>query len=538
MFKYFLSVMVVCMAPFSSVLSQNSTDSLKDWFNLDPSADSVQGMSVNKAYELLVNLEPREVIVAVIDSGVDIEHEDLKDNIWINKDEIRGNGIDDDKNGYVDDVYGWNFIGGPDGNVNEDTHEITRVYKSLKEKFGGLDKKEVEKDDKEEYEYWLKIKKNFENRYDEAQKQAKFYMSISHNYSRFYNLLKYYLDVEEVTLADLEVVESPDSLVNMGRGFLGYVADNMSGEMELSEIREALEEGKKYYTDQIEYTYNTEFNPRHIVGDDYDNLSERYYGNNDVEGPNADHGTHVAGIIAAKRNNGIGIDGVSNTVKIMSVRAVPNGDERDKDVANAIRYAVDNGAHIINMSFGKTYSPQKEVVYEAIKYAESKGILMVHAAGNSSKNIDVTENYPNRKISEKDLSSTWLEVGANSWGKDDEFVGDFSNYGRGSVDIFAPGVQVYSTVPDNKYEKFDGTSMAAPATSGLAALLMAYFPDLSAKEVRDIIVNSSRKFENLKVKMPGEDKKVNFSELSIHGGIINAYEAVKMAFSIHNEREN
>ncbi len=250
-----------------------------------------------------------------------------------------------------------------------------------------------------------------------------------------------------------------------------------------------------------------------------------------MEGGVADHGTHVAGIIGATRGNGVGIDGVSNSVIIMPIRAVPNGDEREKDVANAIRYAVDNGAQIINMSFGKTYSPQKEVVYDAIKYAEEKGVLLVHAAGNSSKNIDITENYPNRVIPGHKELKNWIEVGANDTGNNVDLLGEFSNFGKKSVDIFAPGVAIYSTIPNNKYESLDGTSMAAPVTSGLAALLMSYFPQFTAEEVKSIIVSSSRKFENMKVKLPGSDNMVNLADISIYGGIIRAYEAVNLALS-------
>jgi subtilisin family serine protease len=255
-----------------------------------------------------------------------------------------------------------------------------------------------------------------------------------------------------------------------------------------------------------------------------------------VEGPDARHGTHVAGIIAANRNNTVGIKGIADNVRIMSVRAVPNGDERDKDIANAIRYAVDNGAKIINMSFGKSFSPNKDLVDQAVKYAESKGVLLIHAAGNDGNNIDVESNFPNKNFAAGGQAKTWLEIGASSFGADKEFVGSFSNYGKKSVDLFAPGVQIYSTTPNNSYEDLQGTSMACPATAGVAALLLSYFPDLKATDVKEILRQSTRKFNNLKVTKPGsKDEMVEFTELSNSGGLVNAYEAVKLAMNMQSK---
>src|SRR5690606_16666116 len=227
--------------------------------------------------------------------------------------------------------------------------------------------------------------------------------------------------------------------------------------------------------------------------------------------------------------------GIADNVRIMSIRAVPNGDERDKDIANAIRYAADNGAHIINMSFGKGFSPQKEAVDKAVKYAESKGVLMIHAAGNGSDDLDREANFPNKTYLSGGQSKTWLEIGASSWGADLDMVGSFSNYGKKSVDLFAPGVEIYSTTPDDTYESLQGTSMAAPATSAVAAILMSYFPDLNAEQVKDILKQSTRKFDGLKVAKPGSQEPVAFDQLSSSGGMVNAYEAVKLALVYKND---
>ncbi|MEM9391620.1 MAG: S8 family serine peptidase, partial [Bacteroidota bacterium] len=372
-----------------------------------------------------------------------------------------------------------------------------------------------------------------------AQQQYDFYSNLQKNVVRFHTLLKAYLDVDTLTMDNLRTIESQDSTILAARGIVGLIFQNVGPDADFEAIAEELKEGVEYFGNQVNYAYNIEFDPRKYVNDDYDNLYEKGYGNNDVKGHDPSHGTHVAGIIAANRDNGLGINGIADNAEIMVIRAVPDGDERDKDIANAIIYAVDNGARIVNMSFGKSYSPQKEAVDKAVKYAESKGVLLVHAAGNSSKNIDKGKNFPTKRYSETSVASNWLEIGASSWGDDENFVGSFSNYGKETVDVFAPGVQIYSTTPDNNYKAYDGTSMAAPATSGVAALLMSYFPDLSIKQVKDIILKSSRKFDNLEVVKPGKGgEKVNFNELSITGGIINAYKAVEMAQEVSIAQAN
>ena len=538
-------VLVLLLVVESSVngqlmMADSSDMPALEWLVVDPIQDKMQGISANKTYATLLKDKPsKKVVVAVIDSGVDIDHEDLQGKIWINTDEIEGNGIDDDKNGYVDDRYGWNFIGGKNGNVEQDTYELTRIYKDLRAKYDGVDEKKVKKKNKDEYEFWLKVKKDFEPTQLKAQQQYDFYSNLQKNVVRFHNLLKAYLDVDKLTMDDLREIESQDSTILAARGIVGLIFQNVGPDADFKAIAEELKEGVEYFGNQVNYAYNTEFDPRKYVNDDYDNLYEKGYGNNDVKGHDPSHGTHVAGIIAANRDNGLGINGIADNAEIMVIRAVPDGDERDKDIANAIIYAVDNGAQKENMSFGKSYSPQKEAVDKAVKYAESKGVLLVHAAGNSSKNIDMGKNFPTKRYSEKSIASNWLEIGASSWGDDENFVGSFSNYGKETVDAFAPGVQIYSTTPDNNYKAYDGTSMAAPATSGVAALLMSYFPDLSVKQVKGIILKSSRKFDNLEVLKPGKDgKKVNFNELSVTGGIINAYKAVEMAQEVSVNQAN
>jgi cell wall-associated protease len=531
-----------------------AADSVKappeDWFLKDPETDTLQGVSAEKTYNTLLKGKPsKTVLVAVIDSGIDIEHEDLKDVIWTNEDEVAGNGIDDDKNGYADDVHGWNFIGGKNGNVVEDNYEVTREYARLKPVYDNVEEKKIGKKQKAEYEYWKKVKAKYErdskfsnDQYEQYRKQYELYINA-------YRTIQFCDSVLEkasgmpVLKSSVGSIPAGNDTVNFAKQTLTKFFSTMEGDFtvkdflhDLDEFLDQLKEGVDHYKVAVNYGYNTTFDSRTVIGDDPTNIDEKNYGNNDVEGPDARHGTHVAGIIGANRTNSVGIRGIADNVRIMVVRAVPNGDERDKDVANAIIYAADNGARIINMSFGKSFSPQKEAVDKAVKYAESKGVLLIHAAGNDNDDLDEKLNYPNRNYKKGGVAKNWLEIGASAFGADDQFVGSFSNYGKKSVDLFAPGVQIYSTVPNDKYENLQGTSMACPATTGVAALVLSYFPDLSPGQLKEVLLQSTRKFDNLQVTKPGtKDEKVNFSELSTTGGIVNAYEAVKLAMTLKSK---
>jgi cell wall-associated protease len=508
----------------------------KNWFLLDPEQDQIQGVSAERAYATLLKNQPsRTVLVAVVDSGVDIDHEDLKNVIWTNEDEIPGNGIDDDKNGYIDDVHGWNFIGGKNGNVNEDTYELTREYVRLKKKFEKTDENKVPKKQKAEYDEYKKIESKFKNLKANNEQQYDLYRNMYVNVTMSIDTLKAILGADSITHESLAQYNPSDPTLIFAKGLVMNLFRNMGDQGTLSDLTTGLKEAYDYYRVIVEYGYNEDFNSRIVVGDDYKNPYEKYYGNNDVKGSDAVHGTHVAGIIAADRKNDIGIKGIADNVKIMSVRTVPNGDERDKDVANAIIYAVDNGARIINMSFGKSFSPDKAVVDKAVKYAEQKNVLLIHAAGNDSKNIDTEKSFPVRFYLDGKEAKNWLEVGASARGSDHQFVGDFSNYGKKNMDVFAPGVEIYSTVPDNQYKNESGTSMASPSTAGVAALVMSYFPDLTAVEVKEILKNSTRKFDGLEVEKPGGGK-ILFSELSNTGGLVNAYEAIKMAGELSRQK--
>lgn len=506
----------------------------RDWHLLDPATDKVQGLSVERTYaELLKGKPSRTVIVAVIDSGVDPEHEDLRDIMWVNPKEIAGNGRDDDGNGYIDDIHGWSFISGPGGDVNQDTYELTREYVRLHARFGNSDGSGLSRKDRNEYQYYLRIKSEYEAGKGMDDQQYQMYRRMYQNLKFTLDTLRAVLGPEPYTEAQLKEFKTQNPALLFAKGMAAKFLDDAPDGM-LSSVLARVREGYDYLRNKVEYGYNPAFDPRTIVGDNYTNKLERNYGSPSVKGPDASHGTHVAGIIGAVRTNNIGMRGIADNVRIMSVRAVPDGDERDKDIANAIYYAVNNGAQIINMSFGKGFSPDKPVVDEAMRYAAKKGVLLVHAAGNDGKDVDQTPSYPSKSMTTGKFTGAWLEIGASSAATDESLPADFSNYGRRTVDVFSPGVDIYSTTPDGGYQNNSGTSMASPAAAGVAALLMSYFPELSAMDVRDIMIQSSRKFDGLEVNQPGSGEKTTMDKLCASGGLINAYTAVQMAIARKN----
>lgn len=508
-----------------------SDEDLNHWAHADLATDSIPGMSLDKAYQFVEGKESETVIVGVIDSGIDVEHEDLKDVLWVNPKEIPGNGIDDDKNGYVDDIYGWNFLGG-DGVAAPEQLEITRLYKKLSPKYEGKSDEEIETLSKAANDNFSAINKSYNKSFDEAKKQYDFYSNIKNTILEADATIKEKLGKSSYTISDLQVLgsENKDEVALLTR-VLG------SGST-VEEATKQLDGGIKHFGSQANVMYNLDLDGRAIVGDNPEDITDVVYGNGNVIGSKDDesHGTHVSGIILAKRNNGIGMNGVANNAILISVRAVPDGDERDKDVALAIRYAVDNGAKVINMSFGKSWSPNPEWVFEAFKYAEKHDVLLVHAAGNDGKDIDVSANWPNDTADKvNELVDNVLTVGAMSVKYNENMPASFSNYGQKNVDVFAPGVDIYSTFPKNEYKKISGTSMASPEVAGVAALVRSYYPELSASQVKHIIMNSGTEVK-MEVLLPkGKGEKVNFSTLSVSGKVLNAYNALVLADKMVNK---
>ncbi len=502
-----------------------STEERQTWGHADLATDTIPGMSVQKAYQFLEGKKSVPVIVAVTDSGIDLRHEDLKEVLWKNEDEIPDNGIDDDKNGFVDDVYGWNFL----GDIYDANLEITRIIREKATKYDGVEEDSIAKGDLEDYKYYMELKEVFDEKLHEASEEKnkmEFYYAM---FSEAHQILIEKTGKTNYTLEDIEPILSTDEKLMAA---VRLAKNVLNGGSTIPEQLEQVDGGLAHYISQVDAHYNLDFYPRKNLGDNPKDLKDVSYGDNDPGNHEEDeiHGTHVAGIILATNGNNKGVDGVANNAKLMSVRVVPNGDEYDKDIALGIRYAVDNGAKVINTSFGKGYSPNVEWVYKAIKYAEKHDVLIVNAAGNDAQNIDEVPTFPNDSedlISE--ISDNVLTVGAMGSSYDENMLAPFSNYGKINVDVFAPGVQVYAPVPENAYKYLSGTSMAAPSTAGVATIIRSYYPELSAKQVKYILMNSGTKIEIDLLKPGSAIEKVKLSDLCVSGRIVNAYNAVVMA---------
>lgn len=506
-------LLVVCF------LQGNAQSFQSDWFNLDADQDSVSGLSIDLFYSRseVVSLQP--VIVAVIDDGVDVFHEDLKGKIWINEAEIPDNGIDDDDNGYVDDIYGWNYLGNPTGeNIRFENLEITRLYRDYKSRFEGREISSLSKSEESDYKIYLEIEAAYTDAYDDLNAEFNEYAQLAALYEGASNFIMKRNGVTQLTIDDIMAFQPLDEDEEQIQNFL--IMARQQG------LLEYLESAGDHLNEAISYHYNLDFNPRSIVNESEAEALGTAYGNNMVWAENPEHGTHVSGIIAAKRENEKGIDGVASNAKIMALRAVPNGDERDEDVANAIRYAVDNGALVVNMSFGKSYSPQCELVWEAIQYAKDNDVLLIHAAGNDGINIDKYENFPDGTLGKKHSVDNWITVGASSLYADSMLVAPFSNYGRKQVDVLAPGVEILSLIPNDGMASFSGTSMAAPVLTGMAVILRGAYPALTAEQIKDIIIKSVSDEGKLVVRVDGEPVKLK--KVIRYPGIPNLDKAVSI----------
>lgn len=484
---------------------------LKRWSHLDLAKDSIPGMSVDKAYaELLKNKKGVKVIVGIVDSGVDIEHEDLKSVVWTNKKEIAGNKIDDDKNGYIDDIHGWNFL----GDITKENLEYERII--------------VNKNLVDEKTY-LAAKAINDKKIEEGNQAKGQLEQMVGAVSKADAVIVKTVGKPVYTAEDVNKINSTDPEVLQSKAIMQQM---LAYGLPVADLKKEIQKELDGFVTVLNGD-NLKTNYRKVLGDNPDDLKDTKYGNNNVMGPDKEeilHGTHVAGIVAQVRNNNIGGDGVANNVEILTVRAVPDGDEYDKDIALGIRYAVDNGAKVINGSFGKSFSPHKQWVYDAIKYAESKDVLIVHAAGNDAKDIDVENNFPNDsddKVTE--FADNLITIGALNYEYGNKVIADFSNVGKVNVDVFAPGVKIYATTPNNTYQFLQGTSMASPNVAGVAALIRSYYPKLSAKQVKHILMDSGTQITSDVVFGGNPNDRRPFASLSKSGRIVNAYNALVMA---------
>ena len=514
--------------------SEDVDEDVLNWYNTKKT-----GMSTDKAYKKLrrrwsfKKITPDTVVVAIIDSGIDIEHEDLQGIIWTNSDEIPGNGKDDDNNGYVDDIHGWNYLGNADGeNQGPARLNVTRIYAQLKPKFDDIDSSAVTEAQREDYELYLEVKEEVESSIDRFEQTIEQTKQFRDNMlPSLPKMIGNMMDKEDYTLEDLEEWEP--------EGAQGKQMKRVGIQLKKGKLNaEVLDKQIEQIQGMIDHHYNVDYDDRGLIGDDPYDMTDTDYGNNDVEGSGALHGTHVGGIVAALRDNELGGDGVADNVKLMSLRAVPDGDEFDKDIALAIRYAVDNGADVINGSFGKSYSSMPKAVYEAMMYAQENDVLFVHAAGNSAENLGEESNYPavQYEFQEKPFTHL-LTIGASTRDDDEALAARFSNYGDEEVDIFAPGAEIFSTVPQSEYKVLQGTSMASPMVAGVAALLKGYFPDLTMLEIKNIILETGDDYADTDQKIPGGDELVKFGTLSRTGKVVNVKQAVKAAKKLQRKKE-
>jgi subtilisin family serine protease len=500
---------IIFLMLLSSVIGAAHAQKI-NWQNLDLKTDSVFGISTEKAYtQLLKGKKGHEVVVAVIDGGVDTNHADLKPVLWRQSKK-----------------WGWSFLGSSRGNVNNESLELTRLVSAGQKRFPDPDHLPADTAGLAEY---LKLRQLF-NQKKQQNKQALQYMG---GYKSVADTILNAIGKPEPSIQDIMAYVPLTSLQSSIKSLM-LNEFKKDPKLTVADLKLQLEDAVKHFGNEKDYSLNLAFDPRTIVGDRIDDLRQTDYGSADVMGPDATHGSHVSGIIGAVRNNGVGMDGVADHVSILNIRAVPTGDERDKDVANAIIYAVDHGARVINMSFGKPYSPSKSRVDEAVRYAMSKDVLLVHAAGNDGLDLDGEGNYfPNKFYAAgKDTAQAWLNVGASNARDDEKLVASFSNFGKTRVDVFAPGVDIYSTVPGSGYKSLSGTSMAAPVVTGLATLIRSYYPKLTAVQVKEIIMTSVVKVgHDVEVVQKGRKVKVPFADVCVSGGIVNAYQALKMAAS-------
>ncbi|HFX17662.1 MAG TPA: peptidase S8 [Flavobacteriales bacterium] len=513
-------------------------EDLKNWQHTNPFDSHMPGMSTEKAYnELLKDKPAQTVIVAVVDAGIDINHPDLKDVIWTNEDEIPNNGIDDDHNGYVDDVHGWNFLGAKDGKMaGPEQLELTRIVAKYRDQWKDKTIADIAPEDREIFELYQRAEKDLAKQLEDLEALKTRYARLSAMAANAEKVLKAALKTDKLTKEAVQNLKADNPTLSQAKQM--YLAGLNS---------EALKGFKNYVEGQDKYNLNVNFNGR-IQGDNPDDFNDRDYGNNNVIPPKADelHGTHVAGIIAQVRHNGIGGDGVADHVLIMPIRAVPDGDEYDKDIALAFRYAVDNGAKVINTSFGKYYSPHKDWVWDAIKYAADHDVLIVNAAGNDGKDMDkfgAKISYPNDgDIKGKEISDNFLNVGAIGPNYGADMVAPFSNYGKNTVDVFSPGQKIYATVPFGEYKFLQGTSMASPDVAGVAALIRSRYPELTASEVKHIIMDSGLSPQIMVIKpqeddYEGDPELVKFDTLSKSGKMVNVYNAILLADQLSKQKQ-
>lgn len=548
-------VIISCKTITNSTNLKTLSDSgPKTWCHKDFVSDKIPGISLNRWYTEKYKQTQNKIIVAVIDTQIDTNHEDLKGQLWTNEKEISNNEIDDDKNGYIDDINGWNYLGTKNSNyIVWANFEYVRLIRKWRPFFGDKTEEEIEPKDLVNFKEYKRAQNKWNSEIKTYDNWLKYITYNVDFFPKSKDTLKYFFPKGEYTYNQLDSLYKKykinDKTLRQRRldkdEDLGAKIDFMMARFEFKETDYNDLKDMKVQVDSVYHkNLNMDYNERVSIDGGISGLENGYGTNNlnmDIKGTRKfnTHSTEVSSVIASNRENKIGINGFSNNIKIMPLTVVPSGDENDKDIALAIRYAVDNGAKIINMSFSKDFSVNKELVFEAINYAEKHNVLLVHCAGNDSEDADLNPKYPsdNNFTSSNEISNNFINVGSINHKVDSTFVSNFSNYGKRNVDLFAPGEQIYVAIPNNKYQFDSGTSLAGPMVSGAAALLWLYYPKLTVQEVKQIILESGTSYD-IEVLVPGgEGKKTKFSELSKSGKVLNVYNAMKMAKEMSKKKK-
>ena len=558
--KYFLLLMAsACISVADAQLIKQNEEQKKqadlDWYNCSFDKDGVYGAEVNKAYDFLKGKKiKKRPVVALIGSGMDIEHEDLKQAIWVNPKE-KADGKDNDKNGLVDDINGWNFLGGKDGQVMEATmREGDREFLRLKDKYAdyifdgknynkvidGKLTKVADPENIEEYNY-------YRNQVLPESPMAGTYSGWQLTYvlkayaDKFDQMMKERFPGKELTEADFSICYDPkaprDSLSEVSfmmcaMGFGVYKTDKWETVYAGIKSGAQIEQAKAEYERKV-----GQFGAdgrKDIIGDNYLDINDNKYGNNVLLTADAAIGTMEAGISVAKRENGLGGNGIMDQAEIMTLRVAANGEPYLKDIALAIRYAVDHQADIIMLPVQNTLYPedQKKWISEALEYAESKGVFCVTPAWEGAQDLAVETYYPNRWMTgKKELTNLMVVCSSDKNGNPSMN----SNYGAKEVDLYAPGMEIYSTYTGDTYQSGTGLGLAAATTVGVAALIKAYYPHLTGTQIRNILLETvtSRKDAEVEKGIVVDGKPTQdlflFGDLCLSGGIINAYQAVVAA---------
>lgn len=512
-------------------------DKIDNWYVLDNEKQA--GINLEKAYDLFKGKKGYRLIVAVIDTELDIDHEDLKNQIWINKGEIPNNNIDDDDNGYIDDIHGWNYVGSKKGdNILYTSYEYVRIVR----KFDSLFKdysliSEVPKKDYKNFKLYQKAYIKYNSEIENRNSEIARYKRMKTRYKKGKSIAKKYFPKEDYTVDKLDslklsvIDEDEKKLISS----LAYYVKNGIDEKWCDNY-------VKFEEFKLNTLLSLSYNDRSLTNDNADDINDYPYGNNDVQGTQViSHATQIASLIAAKRNNNIGIDGINDLVEIMPLSIATVGNEFDKDIALAIRYAVDNGAKIINMSLGKEFSMYPDWVNDAIKYAQEKNVLIITSSGNNGLDIDKNDDFPTDNMNGVETVKNFIKVGNTSKNINSKLIFSNSNYGKNNVDIYAPGTKISCLSRSGKITD-TGTSLSSAVVSGVASLLFSYYPDLTAIEVKNIIMQSGTSYDLMVLKPypNGEERnpnKVPFSSLSKSGKIVNAYNALLMAEEVSKKKK-